>query len=181
LIAISEIESGEFKIQWRNQNLKNLISILVDLYYGQAKTKELYFNVKLEDSLDKVMLVPENVIWKIIENLLSNAIKFTDKGYIYFSSRLEDKILYINIKDSGNGIDIHTYSDLINPFNIGEYYLNKTHDGIGLGLSIVNKLVKLLNGKIDFNSKILEGSEFSIMLNLDYEQYKDKSYSIVKE
>jgi len=175
LITVSEIEIGEYKIEWNNENLKNFIETFVDVYMGDANAKGLYSKYELQDNLDKIIPVPTNVIGIIIANLLGNAIKFTDKGFVSFSARLEENFLYMNFKDSGNGIDIASYSDLINPFNIGEYYLNKTHDGIGLGLSLVNKLVKLMNGKIDFNSKIGEGSEFSIIIDIDKGKYENQN------
>ncbi len=171
LLTISQIEIGEFKIQWSTQNLKSLIQTIVELYAVEANEKQLYYKIELDETLDKVMKVPENVLWKIIANLLSNAIKFTKEGFVSFSARLQENLLYMNIKDSGNGIDLMSYTDLLDSFNIGEYYLNKTHDGVGLGLSIVNKLVKILNGHIDVKSKIGEGSEFSIVLDIDESKY----------
>lgn len=171
LLTISKIELGEFKIGWDKKNLKDTIRFFCDLYKPKAVDKELYFKVELDNSLDKNIFIPENVIEKIILNLFDNAVKFTDKGYIYFSANFENNLLYMNFKYSGNGIDILSYTDLVNPFNIGEYYLNKTHDGVGLGLSIVNRLLKLVNGKIDFKSKIGEGTEFSVVLDLDISKY----------
>ncbi|MFN3411647.1 MAG: ATP-binding protein [Exilispira sp.] len=125
--------------------------------------------MNLDESLNINIRIPQKLLWTIISNLLDNAIRFTDKGYISLCSKLEQDLLYINVKDTGSGFDINLCQSLLEPFNIGENYINKSKCGIGLGLSVVNKLVKLLNGEIKVESKINEGTEFIVVLDLKKE------------
>lgn len=99
-------------------------------------------------------------IRQVTENLLSNAYKFTEKGYILLSVRERDKLLSIEVSDSGSGI---SNTDKLQIFQEFSRLPNaQGHEGFGLGLAITNRLVHLLGGKIEVESEEGKGSTFRI-------------------
>lgn len=103
-----------------------------------------------------------NRIEQIINNLLSNAIKFTETGTIEFTTKYNDNNLIFIIHDTGIGMDTENIHNIFNPFEKASNTINT--EGFGLGLSITKGLVNLLCGTITVESKLKEGSTFSIQL-----------------
>lgn len=105
----------------------------------------------------------ENLMQHIWLNLLHNAIKFTPAGgKITVSSRIENSRIYVSIADSGIGMTQETADQIFK-----KYYRANTKDpqrGLGLGLSIAHKIVRLCNGKITVNSELGKGTMFTVEL-----------------
>ena len=103
-------------------------------------------------------------IEQIMDNLLANAVKFTESGTISFHVRYHDGRLTLEIEDTGSGMTEKTLSRIFRPFERQASATNA--DGHGLGLSITQGLVKLLDGKIKVTSSIEQGSTFRVTLPL---------------
>mgnify|MGYP000371340327 CR=1 FL=1 len=99
-----------------------------------------------------------NRIKQVINNLLSNAIKFTDTRTIEFTTKCDDNKLILIIHDIGIGTD----TEIFFPFEKASNTTNM--EGFGLGLSITKRLVNLLGGTIIVESKLKEGSIFTVQL-----------------
>ncbi len=112
-------------------------------------------------------------IEKIIANLISNAIKNTPfHGKILCQTQIieegtsKDHIL-ISVSDNGNGISEESMAELFTPFYVN-YNSNEQKSGSGIGLTLVKSLVDFLHGTIEVNSKVNEGTKFTILLPLHY-------------
>lgn len=103
-------------------------------------------------------------IEQIMDNLLANAVKFTESGTISFHVRYHDGRLTLEIEDTGSGMTEETLSRIFRPFERQDSAANA--DGHGLGLSITQGLVKLLDGNIEVTSSIEQGSTFRVTLPL---------------
>jgi CheY-like chemotaxis protein len=116
------------------------------------------------------MLGDELRIKQILNNLLSNAFKYTDKGKIEFSvsaeiqSDTDDVSLIFRVSDTGQGMTQEQINTLFEEYTRFNAETNKDIEGIGLGMSITNKLINLMNGKIFVKSEIEKGSEFIVRL-----------------
>ena len=105
----------------------------------------------------------KNLLEIVWNNLLSNAIKFTDQGNIKISLKVENSFAKISISDSGCGISE----------NIGERIFDKffqadsshSHEGNGLGLSMVKKVIEILGGQITVESELNIGTTFTVLLS----------------
>lgn len=132
--------------------------------------KELDFQIVVDPSLPKEIILDEIRFRQIFLNLLSNAIKFTDKGYIRLTATYQTKketIQYMDliftVEDTGVGIPEEEHDSILRrspskrtePFQIW---------GTGLGLAISNRLVQLMNGSISVKSQVDKGSVFQIIL-----------------
>ena len=103
-------------------------------------------------------------IAQIIDNLLTNAVKFTESGTISFNARYGDGHLYLEVKDTGIGMNEIMLSRIFRPFE--RLASEKNADGFGLGLPITKGLVDLLGGIITVSSKAGSGSTFCVTLPL---------------
>ncbi len=98
----------------------------------------------------------------ILKNLLTNGIKFTESGGVRIEARPRDSGIEINVCDTGIGIAPDVLPIIFDPFRQGESAITRRHGGVGLGLYVVRRLLDLLNGSIQVQSKVGSGSTFQI-------------------
>jgi signal transduction histidine kinase len=108
-------------------------------------------------------------IFRILVSLLGNAVKFTERGEIVASVRLaNDRVVY-RVQDSGIGIGLDAQQYVFDEFRQVDGSATRRYGGSGLGLSLAQRLAKLLGGTIDLRSTLGEGSTFTVELPLEYE------------
>jgi PAS domain S-box-containing protein len=162
LLDISKLESGAIKPEPTDFQVAELFNELRNEFAGIAAKKGL--ELQVEPSGDCIHSDP-SLVEQILRNLLSNAIKYTRQGRVHLRCLHEqDRLVRIEVIDTGIGIP----SDQL-PFICDEFYqvgvpTNSTRDGYGLGLSIVQRLVALLNAGFDVKSEVGKGSAFSLVL-----------------
>jgi PAS domain S-box-containing protein len=103
----------------------------------------------------------------VMKNLLSNAVKFTAEGIVTVSARQRSAGVEIAVGDTGIGIAPDVLPSIFEPFRQGDSALTRVYGGVGLGLYIVRRLVKLLGGTITVDSEVGHGSTFRVWLPLD--------------
>jgi len=176
IVNISIIESNQFAIYPEPLNLDNLIDEVTDFY-----TREVFIQkeAKVRFTIEKFLNNKHNVIAdkecynQIISKLIDNAIKFTDTGSIQVKFCINDSnILEIIVKDTGIGIEKVKAQMIFDNFNKVDINNNRKYGGLGIGLSIVRGLTKLLNGKIEFTSTLNEGSEFRVSIPILLQETK---------
>lgn len=143
--------------------LRTLLTRITQRFSWVANDKGLRFSERLYGVDIQVKGDPDR-LEQIIDNLLANAIKFTDNGCISFSANYSDDRLVIDVEDTGIGIDKENIKRIFAPFEQTDQ--QKDRDGFGLGLSIVQGLVQLLEGKIEVSSQLGKGSLFHLILPL---------------
>lgn len=118
------------------------------------------------------MCSDEGKITQILRNLISNAIKFTEKGEIRVSARLtpSGENVIFSVSDTGIGIAPEDQNKIFQEFTQIESPLQKQAKGTGLGLSLSRRLATLLGGSISVKSRPGEGSTFSFIIPLQYEE-----------
>jgi signal transduction histidine kinase len=168
VLDISKIEAGEMNIEYENFNLKESIEKLIAMVAQDARKKGLSIETKISSEVGGIYS-DRRRIEQIVLNLLSNAVKFTEKGKITVSCRIVGNDCHLSVEDSGIGIDKDNLKDLFDPFSQIDTGLTRKYEGTGLGLSICKKLLDLMGGHIFVESKIGEGSEFSITFPVSME------------
>lgn len=168
ILDLAKMESGHIRPAYAQFNLIQTIIEIKQVYTELAKKKRLKLKVQIEDNFPVQIISDDIKIRQIITSLLDNAIKFTDKGEITLSVNFKDKAnvidLYIRLKDTGIGIDLQKQKMIFQAFSQQEGQSSRKYSGTGLGLTLTKKIVEMLNGSIDLQSKINEGSEFTITL-----------------
>jgi signal transduction histidine kinase/DNA-binding response OmpR family regulator/HAMP domain-containing protein len=102
----------------------------------------------------------------ILQNLISNAVKFTEKGFVEISAFVDKDKLFIDVKDTGIGIQEDFLPFIFDEFRQADDLTSRKYSGTGLGLAIVKKYCHLLNGSVEVKSKFNEGSVFTVILPL---------------
>ncbi len=161
LLDISKLESGAIKPEPEDFVVSSLFEELRREFAGLAANKGL--TLEIEVCQDCVHSDP-SLVEQILRNLVSNAVKYTRQGWVRLRCLHEEAIVRLEVLDSGIGIP----ADQI-PFIYDEFYqvgvpANSSREGYGLGLSIVQRLVKLLQLRLDVRSEVGKGSAFSLAL-----------------
>lgn len=112
----------------------------------------------------------EDFLVRILNNLIGNAVKFTAKGSITVSWMVEGQDVRIDVADTGSGISSTFIPELFNEFTQESTGAGRTHEGTGLGLTIVKGLVDLLEGRIEVDSSPGKGSCFRVYIPLASEE-----------
>ncbi|MBN1873824.1 MAG: hypothetical protein JXA33_06310 [Anaerolineae bacterium] len=145
-------------------------ALLGDMYVTMsvlAEQQELSLTTELDPLLPETLQGDQKRLHQILVNLVNNAIKFTEKGGIHVRIYQTDAISWaMNVTDTGPGIAEEAQKYIFEPFRQVENPETRKHKGFGLGLSIVNQLVTLMDGKIILTSQLGEGTTFSIRLPL---------------
>ena len=167
VLDFNKIESGRVVFENIGFNLTELMQGICGGQKIKAEEKGLLFKLDVDDSLNtKVLFGDPTRITQIIFNLISNAIKFTKEGNIGVKCIvIEDRhnTITVNfaVKDTGIGIDQHNIDTIFEPFAQESITTTRQYGGTGLGLAIIKRLLELQGLKMNVNSVVGQGSEFS--------------------
>lgn len=172
LIEISRIESGQFELR----SERFLLNEIMDDLYLFFNNADFYKNTNVILGLTKGLRDQESVVIgdkarlkQVLFNLLSNAFKFTREGRIDFGYRKpdEDGVLFF-VRDSGIGIPEDSKDIIFERFRQVDNSSSREYGGNGLGLSICKGIVNAMHGKIWFDSKVDQGSDFYFRIKLNF-------------
>lgn len=169
ILDLSKIEAGKLEINYEPANVKSILNDIGKIFTLKAEEKSLYLDVEIENDFPERFIIDELRTRQILLNLVSNAVKFTDRGGIKISAvckrnDISKADISISVKDTGIGIAEEKLTQVFEPFiQIGSNSLSKV-SGTGLGLTISKRLAKMMNGRIDLESKPGEGSDFTLHL-----------------
>ena len=104
----------------------------------------------------------------MLTNLVSNSVKFTDEGGVYLHvDAPDDETWQVTVRDTGAGMPEGSEAFIFDKFQQLSNNNNKDYKGTGLGLAIVKGFIELMDGQISLNSKLGEGTSFTIQLPRD--------------
>lgn len=165
IMDLSAIESNKTKLTLKPVNIKNTILTLLKNIYPIANDKGLYIRTALPPNIHAI--ADQKLLGQLLQHLVDNAIKFTTDGGLSISaySGLKDNTdVIIKISDTGIGIAPQHHKLIFEEFRQVSEGLSRTFEGSGLGLSLVSKIGKLINGKVWVESEQGKGSDFFISL-----------------
>ena len=163
LLDISKLESGAVKPDLRDFRIASVLEAIRREFRALAQSKGLELVV---DSSGESIHSDPSMVEQILKNLVSNAVKYTQQGRVVVRCRREEAALRIDVLDTGVGIPAAQLAYIYDEFYQVGVAANSTRDGYGLGLSIVQRLVKLLNARLEAMSEVGKGSVFSLLLPL---------------
>ena len=169
ILDFSKIESGKMEIINAEYELSSVITDLINMVSPRVKTKNLDFKLKINPEMPHLLYGDEVRVKQCMLNVLTNAVKYTEKGFVEMSldferlSDTETNIIFC-VKDSGIGIRKEDLPKLFSEFERLEERRNRTIEGSGLGLNIVNMLLKLMGSELKVQSEYEKGSEFSFKI-----------------
>ena len=166
ILDFSKIEAGNMEIVQVEYDLSSLLNDIVNMIQMRAEQKGLSFNVSVDEELPERLYGDEMRIRQVVLNLLNNAVKYTDEGYVslsvrgVFSSDHSVQLVF-SVADTGRGIKKEDIKKLFGSFQRLDVQMNKTMEGSGLGLTITNNLLNLMDGTIQVESDYGKGSTFT--------------------
>ena len=162
LLELSRITDNP-QLSLNTYRLKSLMTMPVDSFCQLALQSKLTFSSNIPDNL--WLECDAQAFEKIIFNLLANAIKYTPKGgIVQVNAYAEQETIIIDIIDSGIGISKNSQDTIFERFQRADDVENQATFGVGIGLSLVNELVKAQNWRITLVSEYGHGSTFSLSL-----------------
>ncbi len=170
ILLTASVESENLKLNMEFFSLEKMMDSLYMEFYDLLKEQNrnnLKLLLKKDKSNKNIQLFsdPEK-LKQAIQNLLDNALKFTVEGSVEFGYRMIDDRIEFFITDTGKGIDDTKFKHIFNKFHRVEEGSVNSEKGLGIGLSIADKLIKLLGGKLTFKSTLGKGSSFQFKIPL---------------
>ncbi len=166
ILDVSRIESGNFAIYPEPFALVPLIEGCRDMMALKAEQAGVALKLDLASGLPE-LVADKRAIRQVLLNLLSNAIKFTARGgWVAVVARRESGEVMFSVTDTGIGIADADMAQLGNPFFQVRSSYDRPYEGTGLGLSVVKGLVDLHGGRVEFTSRVGEGTSVRIRLPL---------------
>jgi PAS domain S-box-containing protein len=163
LLDFARIEAGRAQAQYVPTDLAAATQELASVFRSAMERAGIRYSVTCETLPAPVFVDPE--MWeKIVLNLLSNAFKYTFEGEIRIELRSQDAVAELVVADTGTGIPAEALPQLFNRFYRVPGANGRTHEGSGIGLSLVRELVKLHGGSIDVQSTLGRGSTFRVRI-----------------
>jgi len=171
ILDLSKIEAGKLEINYEPINPLSIIEDVRQIFSIMTYEKKLEFNINVDPKLPKSLLFDETRLRQVLFNLIGNAVKFTSKGGITVNIKSEDANkeqshinLEIEVIDTGIGIPEEEQEIIFEPFRQKEGQSTRRYGGTGLGLTITQRLVKMMGGTIGVMSEPGKGSTFTVHL-----------------
>ncbi len=172
ILDFSKIEAGKMEILPFEYDLSSTVNDLVNMIASRAEKKGLELIINVDPKVPHCLIGDETRIKQCILNILTNAVKYTEKGKVALSVSYEKNdensiVLHFEVSDTGIGIKESDIAKLYSPFERIEEIRNRTIEGTGLGMSIVRKLLALMDTKLIVESEYGTGSSFRFFVKQD--------------
>ena len=165
LLDVSKIEAGRTEIFQQPFAVRDWSRSLVYKLESLAQAKGLKFESDVDPHLPDMLIGDAERLRQVAVNLIGNAIKFTEKGKVSLRLAKQDNDNWaIIVQDTGIGIPSHALETIFEEFRQVDGSAEREYGGSGLGLTIVRKLVVLMGGTVRVQSKVGEGSTFTVLL-----------------
>jgi PAS domain S-box-containing protein len=163
LLDFSRIEAGRVQASYEPSDLAVLTRDVASAFESAVESAGLRYKLAIE-TLEEPVFVDHDMWEKILLNLLSNALKFTFEGEIEVALRQHGKQARLTVRDTGTGVPADQLSLLFDRFHRVPGARSRTHEGTGIGLSLVHELVKLQGGSVTVESVVDQGTTFTVAL-----------------
>lgn len=168
ILDFSKIEAGKTELIPVDYQLSSVLNDLSNMIAPRAAEKDLEFVVKVDPSIPDTLHGDEIRIKQIITNLLTNAVKYTNEGTVTLSVEHErfDNFVYlkVSVRDTGAGIKQEDIDKLFIAFERIEEKRNRSIEGTGLGITIVQQLLALMDSRLEVDSVYGKGSNFRFVI-----------------
>jgi cell cycle sensor histidine kinase DivJ len=167
ILDMSKIEAGKFNIVKEPFDVAPLVKSCCDIMRHTAEQRSLPLIMDVAPNIPELP-ADKRACKQMLLNLISNAIKFTDPGgWVRVSARKTGETVELSVADNGIGIAEADLPKLGNPFVQANNSYDRSHDGAGLGLSVVKGLARLHGGRLDLISVLGQGTTATIVLPLE--------------
>ncbi len=159
---LNKYDESSIKLKKDNVNISDIICFVIFQFSNLAKSR----NIKIEYEKNNINLYcDKDKITQALVNILSNAIRYSNEGStIFIEEKLKDNKVIISIEDQGIGISEEDLKYVFERFYRADKSRTRATGGTGIGLTIVKSIVSSHGGEVKLESKLGEGSKFTIIL-----------------
>ncbi|SMP76927.1 Signal transduction histidine kinase [Desulfonatronum zhilinae] len=171
ILTLCDMEAGQLVVHSREFRAQKLLESMDGLFGLAAKEKGLALTSALDSVLPLFLIGDEIRVRQILFNLVGNALKYTEQGEVRLEIALDEREddkrcrVRFTIADTGVGIPENKLQDVLEPFRQVDGSYSRKHQGAGLGLTIVHRLVRLLGGEIAIRSVVDQGTTVDVVLS----------------
>jgi len=165
MIDISKTEAGSIKVEKCEFDINDMIRESLNIFERRLIQKKIKASAVFAEEFTPVIADP-NMILRVLHNLLDNSIKFTPEGgEITVETNVDDKKVYVSVKDTGEGISKEEQRKVFERFFKSDVSRGQDKSGVGLGLSIVKEFMKAHDETIEVQSNKGNGAVFTFTLS----------------
>jgi signal transduction histidine kinase/HAMP domain-containing protein/ActR/RegA family two-component response regulator len=175
ILDLSRVEAGKLEVLMAPVAVSTLCADVRQIFEPIAADKALTFEVSVADDLPETLVTDQQRLEQVLKNLLSNACKFTERGAVELLVHLTDpladgqpRIAFV-VHDTGIGIAVDKQQLIFEAFQQADGTTSRRYGGTGLGLSISKEIAHVLGGELLVESRVGQGSTFTLLLPLDIE------------
>jgi PAS domain S-box-containing protein len=174
LLDKAQIEAGHLALNYEHFKTIDVLENMHSVMDQISIDKGLELTSVIAPEMPEMINSDPQRLQQILVNLVNNAIKFTEKGGINVRIyRVTEEHWAFDVADTGPGIAIEDQKYIFDPFRQVEGTVTRSHGGIGLGLSIVNRIIDLMKGRIFVQSALGQGTTFTVILPFDTPRKKE--------
>jgi signal transduction histidine kinase len=167
MLDVASVEAGSISLNVGPVRLRPMVDELCKTHAAEAAAKGV--SVHFGDCDPRLVVkADESRLCKILDNLLSNAVKFTPRGAVSVAVQVHGQKVRVAVTDGGAGIAPEQQLRLFEPFQRAADEISRIHPGLGLGLSVCRRLVRMMGGEMGCDSRLGEGSSFWFEIPLAY-------------
>ncbi|MFV5685875.1 ATP-binding protein [Flavobacterium sp. GB2R13] len=178
ILDFSKIESGKLELNIEEIDLFELTHQVIDLFKYQATLKNIDLVLNIDTNVPHYVFADSVRLKQILVNLIGNALKFTKEGQIQLdiydkSNTIKNKgAINFSVKDTGIGIKHQNQEKIFQSFVQEDNSITRQFGGTGLGLTISNQLLGLMNSKLELISNYGHGSDFFFTVELEKSKHE---------
>ena len=175
VLDLSQIEAGSFKLRNSKNYIRSFVEDVVGIVEAEAINKNIGLLFQVADDVPDYLLFDELRLKQVLINVIGNAIKFTSEGNVFLLVDYINEQVVFNIEDTGIGINKEKLSEIFNRFERLDSDASRNYEGTGIGLNIVQTMVKAMNGRINLSSQLGIGTSFKLFF--PFEEIKENAES----
>ncbi|MDC0335270.1 PAS domain S-box protein [Pseudodesulfovibrio sp.] len=173
ILDFSKIEAGKMEVVTEPFSMEQLVHDVVSTFDGQAQSKGIAIASDISAGVPDMVVGGKSRLKQILFNLVGNAVKFTEDGSVTIgvhplvsNAQTETIRLLVSVEDTGIGVPDELIDHVFEPFTQVDGSYVRRHQGTGLGLGIVKRLVDLMGGTLEINTT--EGKGTTVYLSLGF-------------
>ncbi len=175
VLDLSKIEANEMILEHNNFNFQAKINSIISVLQHQAIEKKIGFHAIIDPEIHSTFKGDAMRIGQILFNISGNSLKFTHKGEVVIKCQMiknftDSQAIRISISDTGIGMNADFIENIFIKFSQENYTIARKFGGTGLGMSITNELIKLMNAQIQIES--VKNSGTTIHLDFNFKKAK---------
>jgi len=169
-LEYSALAVGQLKLEEAEFNLAECVRSAVEQHQARAQARGIALTVSLEGQFPGLVVADGMRVRDVLSHLVDNALKFTPRGSVSVTAQCTNGCaplcLLATVRDTGIGIPADQFPAIFDSFHRIDSGFSRRYAGFGLGLALVQRLVDLMGGKVEVESRPGQGSEFRVRIPL---------------